>query len=400
MVPLRLRYQAWLAAVLLFSPWLAAIVLNMPLVRDRPVAFLTLLPGLAAAVHVQQQLSSHLGDNHRPGEEDRLFPSLGAANWLTLLRAGGIVALSGFLPMVMLPEPGLPKGLDWAPGLVYLGVALADLLDGMVARRQHRETELGKRLDITSDAAGLLAASLVAVGLGRLPALYLLTGLAYYPFIFGIWWRRKRGLPLVALRPRPYGRIIAGFQMGLVGAALLPILNPSFTLVAAFLFMTPLLVGFVRDWLVVSCRMATDGNQQTALELRAKVLLTTIFSLGLRVIILVFGVAILAGGGVYQTHLLWQQTLSVCCLLAGFAFIGRSAALVLALLLGSNMSPFGMSMPVMILFGAAVMLMLTGTGAMSLWAPEETLLYRRSLPDHSIPRCAVQSDRNIPNHEH
>ncbi|EKD39481.1 MAG: hypothetical protein ACD_75C00392G0002, partial [uncultured bacterium] len=98
MVPLRLRHQAWLAAVLLFSPWLLAIVLNMPLVRDRPVACLTLLPGLAAAVHVQQQLSRHLRDNHRPGEADRLFPSLGAANWLTLLRAGGIVALSGFLP--------------------------------------------------------------------------------------------------------------------------------------------------------------------------------------------------------------------------------------------------------------------------------------------------------------
>ncbi len=378
MVPLRLRHQAWLAAVLLFSPWLLAIVLNMPLVRDRPVACLTLLPGLAAAVHVQQQLSRHLRDNHRPGEADRLFPSLGAANWLTLLRAGGIVALSGFLPMVLPPGPGLPKGLNWAPGLIYLGVALADLLDGMVARRQQRETELGKRLDITTDAAGLLAASLVAVGLGRLPAIYLLAGLAYYPFIFGIRWRQKRGLPLVALQPRPYGRIIAGFQMGLVGVALLPVLDPPFTLVASSILMTPLLVGFARDWLVVSCRMATDGNQQTALELRAGVLLTTIFPLVLRGIILVYGVAILAGGGVYQTHLLWQQAFGVCCLLAGFAFIGRSAALFLALLLGSNMSPFGMSMPVMILFGAAVMLMLTGTGAMSLWAPEEILLYRRT----------------------
>lgn len=378
MVPLRLRHQAWLAAVLLFSPWLLAIALNMPLVRDRPVALLALLPGLAVAVHVQQQLSRHLRDNHRPGEEDRLFPSLGAANWLTLLRAGGIVALAGFLPMALLPGPGLPKGLSWAPGLVYLGIALADLLDGTIARRQHRETELGKRLDIVTDAAGLLAASLVAVGLGRLPAFYLLAGLAYYPFIFGIRWRQKRGLPLVALQPRPYGRIIAGFQMGLVGVALLPILHPSFTVVAASLFIIPLLVGFVRDWLVVSCRLATDGNQQIALELRAGVVLTRNFPLVLRVIILVFGVAILAGGGVYQTHLLWQQALGVCCLLAGFAFIGRSAALFLALLLGSNMSPFGMSMPVMILFGAAVMLMLTGTGALSLWAPEETLLYRRT----------------------
>jgi hypothetical protein len=35
----------------------------------------------------------------------------------------------------------------------------------------------------------------------------------------------------------------------------------------------------------------------------------------------------------------------------------------------------------MVLFAAAAGLMLTGTGAMSLWAPEEAILYRRLRPD-------------------
>ncbi len=377
MVPLGLRHQSWLAAALLFSPWLLTIFLSRPLFLQHPAAALMLLPGLAVAVHLQRQLFRHLGSNHRPGEEDQPFPTLGAANWITLLRASAIVALAGFLPMALQRGDGLPEVLSWVPGLIYLGVSLADLLDGMVARKQDRETELGKRLDIEVDAAGLLVASLVAVSLGRLPAVYLLVGLAYYPFIFGVWLRQKRGLPLNALQPRPFARIIAGVQMGLVGMALLPLFNPTFTFLAAFIFMTPLLVGFVRDWLVVSCRLKIDGNQQTALDRWTKPLLTKNLPLVLRLIILVDGIALLTGAG-YQVHPFWQLAQSACCLLAGFGCMGRSAGLFLILLLGSTLSPFGTSMPAMILFGAAATLMLTGAGALSLWTPEERILYRRS----------------------
>jgi CDP-diacylglycerol--glycerol-3-phosphate 3-phosphatidyltransferase len=373
MIPSQLRHQAWLAAMLLFSPWLLTTALHLSLLRQRPLAFFTLLPGLAAAVHVLLQLSRHLGDNHRLGEQDRLFPTLGAASWITVLRAAAIVLLAGFLPVTISPGYELPKALNWAPGLVYLGIALADLLDGLLARRLQRETELGKCLDIASDAAGLLVASLVAVSLGRLPAIYLLVGLAYYPFIFGMWWRRKQGLPLVALPPRPYARIIAGFQMGLVGVALLPLLHPSFSFVAAYIFMIPLLLGFLRDWLVVSCRITSD----TAVERRIGALLTRGFPLALRFIILVSGLAMLTAGDDYLTSLPRQLALGFCCLLAGCAVMGRSASLFLTLLLGSNLSPIGISMPAMVLFAAAATMMLTGTGTLSLWAPEETILYRR-----------------------
>lgn len=382
-VPLGLRHQSWLAAALLFSPWLLSILLGWPLFLQHPVAALALLPGLAMAIHLQRQLFRHLGSNHRPGAEDQPFPTLGAANWITLLRAGAIVALAGFLPMAFQRGYGLPEVLSWAPGLIYLGIALADLLDGMVARKQDRETELGKRLDIEADAAGLLVASLVAVSLGRLPALYFLVGMAYYPFIFGIWLRQKRGLPLNALPPRPFARIIAGFQMGLVGMALLPLFNPAFTFVAAFIFMTPLLVGFVRDWLVVSCRLKTDGNRQVNPDRWAGLFWTRILPLVLRLLILVGGIALLVGES-FPIHPFWQLVLSACCLLAALGCMGRTAALFLALLLGSTLSPFGTSMPALILFGAAATLMLTGAGALSLWSPEERILYRRKR-DGSAP---------------
>lgn len=377
-VPSPLRRQAWLAAALLFCPWLATFLLCVPFLRLHPLAILSLLPGLIAAIYLQMQLVSHLGANHRCGEADRPFPTLGAANWITLLRGTAVVALAGFLPLAVLPNPTLPTALVWAPGLIYLGISLADLLDGFVARRQRRQTELGQRLDIEIDAAGLLVALLVAISLDRLPALTLLVGLAYYHFLLGIWWRQQRDLPLVALQPRPYSRIIAGFQMGVVAMALLPLFNPPFTAIAASLVMTPLLVGFGRDWLVVSCRLRTDGNQRTAMDHLAGLVSTRILPLVLRPLLLAGGIVTLFQGTASLPHPVWLWAQVLCCLLAGVGWLGRCAALLLTLLLSCALSPYGTGLPVLVLFGIAATLMLTGTGPLSLWAPEEAILYRRS----------------------
>ncbi|MBI5895830.1 MAG: CDP-alcohol phosphatidyltransferase family protein [Desulfobacterales bacterium] len=361
----------------MIGPWLVTIFLYWAQFRLHPAMILGLLPGLAAALRIQSLLARHLGANHRGGEERHIFATLGAANWITLLRAGAIVGLAGILPSAIRHGSALPGALGWAPGIIYLGVSLADLGDGYVARQQRRETLLGKRLDIESDAAGILVASLVAVALGRLPAVYLLVGLAYYPFILGIWMRQRRALPVIALQPRPYARIVAGFQMGLVAMALLPIFNPPFLSMAALIFMTPLLVGFLRDWLVVSGWAQTDADQQTTLDLRASALMFKALPWVLRLVMLAAGVTTLVNYGVFQTHPLWQLAHSLCCLLAGLGCMGRSAGLFLALMLGSTPSPFGMSAISMVTFGASATLMLTGTGAMSLWALEEKVLYRR-----------------------
>ena len=384
----RLRHQSWLAAILLFSSWLSTIFFGRSIFQNEPVTILAFLPGLAVAIHLQGYLFRHLSTNHRHLEEDRLFHNLGAANWITLLRAGAIVALAGFLPMAFHHDHGSRAALSWAPGIIYLGIALADLLDGFMARMQGCETELGKRLDIETDAAGLLVASLLGVALGRLPAIYLLVGLAYYPFILGIQLRQRRALPVTALQSRPYARIIAGFQMGLVGAALLPIFNPAFLSVAAVIFMTPLLIGFYRDWMVVSCRIRTDADQQSSLDFLAGSLLMRALPRALRLILLAGGIATLACFGFFRTHLTWQLAHSLCCLLAGLGIMGRTAGLFLVLLLGCNQSPFGMSWPALIVFASAAALMLTGTGTMSPLAPEEKILYRRrqkKMPSKETP---------------
>lgn len=378
MVPSSLHRQAWLAAALLLCPLLATLILCHPLFRQHPLTLLTLLPGLAAALYLQRQLVTHLGANHRCGETDRPFPTLGAATWITLLRAAAIVALAGFLPLAVQPGLAWTPMLAWAPGLLYLAISLADLADGFVARKQHRETELGKLLDIETDAAGLLVALLLAVCLQRLPVLTLPVGLAYYCFIFGIRWHRQRHRPLIPLQSRPYSRIIAGIQMGLAAIALLPIFNPAFTAIAALLVMAPLLAGFVRDWLVVSCRINIDNNQETSLDRWAGRILTRYFPLALRLSMLAAGIAPLATNDLYQASPLWGLAQILCCLLAVAGCMGRSAALLLALVLGCNLTPFGSALPALVLFGLAVTLMLTGTGPLSLWAPEDRILYRRN----------------------
>ena len=376
----RLRLQSRWAALLLFTPWLLTIFSCWQILGSTPFTLIGLLPGLAAAIHIERQLSFHLTSNHRPCEEGILFSTLGAANWITLLRAGAIVALAGFLPPALLPgyELASLEGLIWVPGLTYLCVSMLDLLDGYAARKQHRETELGKQLDIITDAAGLLVASMLAVALGRLPFIYLLVGIAYYPFIFGIWFRKKKALPVNTLLSRPYARIIAGCQMGLVGIALLPTFTVTFTFIGAYILMTPLLLGFIRDWLVVSCRIKTDINQQTNLDLWVCSLTAKALPFTLRLIVFGCGIITLAGYSVFQTHLPWQLFHSLCCLLAGIGFMGRSASLVLLLLLASNQSPFGITLISTTLFATSAALMLTGTGPRSLWRPEERILYRHN----------------------
>ncbi|NNK96127.1 MAG: CDP-alcohol phosphatidyltransferase family protein, partial [Desulfobacterales bacterium] len=300
---MRLRHQARRASLLLFFPWLLSVVFCLPMFRNEPASMWTLLFGLAVAFHIQRNLFHHLPSNHRGREEDELFPTLGAANWLTLLRAGAVVALAGLLPMAIYKSQGIPYVLSWAPGIIYLGISLADLLDGIVARKEGQETELGKKLDIETDAAGLMVASILAVALGRLPVSYLLVGLAYYFFILGIWMRQKKALPVARLQSRPYARIIAGFQMGLVGMALLPTFNPVFTRIAGLIFMTPLLLGFARDWLVVSCRLKTDADQQSRLDHWAGAIAMKMLALLLRLAIAAGGIMTLNTYPVYQTHL-------------------------------------------------------------------------------------------------
>jgi CDP-diacylglycerol--glycerol-3-phosphate 3-phosphatidyltransferase len=374
---LRLRQHARPAALLLFGPWLISCFVCLPAIRHQPLSALALMPGLVVAFHLQRVLYLHLAANHRPACEAGPHATLGAANWLTLMRGGAVVALAGFLPAAVNRQDMQAAVLAWTPALIYLGISLADIVDGMVARLSNRETELGKKLDIETDAAGLLIASLVAVALGRLPVLYVSAGCAYYLFMIGIRLRRAWNLPVIELRPRPYARITAGFQMGLVALGLLPLFNGLFTNIAAILFMLPLLLGFARDWLVVSGWLPTGKNQRADLDRWAAEFCTKQLAPLMRLLLLAAWLGLLGTHEGLQPTFGWHLAISLLCLLAVTGFLGRSASLGLVLLLASSHSPFVFATASVVLFISATALLLTGTGARSFWAPEENYLYRR-----------------------
>jgi CDP-diacylglycerol--glycerol-3-phosphate 3-phosphatidyltransferase len=178
---------------------------------------------------------------------------LPAATRITLARGLLVSVTAGF---AVLPPT---RGVAWIPALLYATAALADRLDGAVARRLGQVTALGAHLDGAMDALGLLAVPLVAVAWDRLPPWYLLLGATYYLYQGAIIARRRLGLPLFPERVvrRPITRIFAGLQMVLVAAALPPVLPYAITAPVATLLMVPTLAFFARDWLLLTGRRST-----------------------------------------------------------------------------------------------------------------------------------------------
>ena len=181
-----------------------------------------------------------------------LHSNFGCGTWITITRAMLIALVAGYLFQPWPQSDLFPGRLSWTPGSLYLTASLLDYLDGRVARAGRFETRLGAFLDINIDALGLLIAPLLAVCYGQLPGAYLSVGAVYYLLVFGTWLRKKYSKPVFDIKPRRSARIIAGFQMGFVGIALLPVISPPITTVAAYIFMIPLLAGFAKDWLIAS----------------------------------------------------------------------------------------------------------------------------------------------------
>ena len=192
-------------------------------------------------------LRRHLTGNHRPGET-ALLPGLGLGNLITLSRGLMLAAFAGFLAA---PLP-LTFQMAWLMAGLYAATVLPDFLDGYLARTTNHVTVLGAILDMEYDSLAMLAVSLIAVRLGKVPWWYISLGFARYIFVAGLWLRARRNLPTYDLTPSTVRRLAAGYQMVFFCVLLTPIFVPPATTVASILFVTPILVGFVRDWLVVS----------------------------------------------------------------------------------------------------------------------------------------------------
>jgi CDP-diacylglycerol--glycerol-3-phosphate 3-phosphatidyltransferase len=187
-----------------------------------------------------------------PAGERRWRPLFGLANALTLVRGALYAVVAGF---VLVPPT---TGLDWVPAVAY-GVGVGtDALDGTLARTVGRETPLGERLDMAFDTFGFVAAPLVAVAWGALPAWYLSLSAARYVYRGALAWRRRRGRPLFDPPDSDLGRYLAAVQMAFLTAALTPVVPRAASLTLAPVVLAPSLAVFARDFLVVSGRLSWD----------------------------------------------------------------------------------------------------------------------------------------------
>ena len=337
-----------------------------------------ILPSLVVA-YLLRVLRQNLGANHREGEPD-LLPDLGWGNRLTLLRGVLVAGMMGFL---FLPRP--QGWLIWIPGVLYTLSDAADFFDGYVARVTNRATRLGKILDVSFDGLGVLAASLLVVLYGQAPAWYILVGLARYLFLAAEWLRRGLGKPIYPIPPSLNSRVFAGLQMGFLAAALLPLIPPPGIHIAATLFGLPLLVGFGRDWLYVSGVLKPTPERSAGFQARIE----RWMPVGLRLFILASNLSF------FPRWLAALQSEPLVAGLIGLLYWLAVGMLVLGVLprVTSIVALFGLGFaqllaplsPIQIALGVAYILILyIGSGAFSLWAPED-YLYR----NHAGGRSAL-----------
>lgn len=268
--PKSLRGQWWLTTI----GFVLAAVMVFAAARERFSPATAAMWATAAAVplgYVLWFLRGSLDLNRAPETETvsdggvRIYPTLGIANGITVVRGWLFAGVAGFILVV----PPAESAWRWLPvGWYGLGVTL-DGVDGLVAKTVGRRTVLGEKLDMAFDTLGFLVAPLVGVVWGRIPVWYLSLSAARYLFKFGCWQRRRRGLPVDALPPSNVRRPLAGIQMAFITVALLPVVPASVVRPAAAVVLLPSLVLFGRDYLAVAGLLGAKnervgrGNNQT-----------------------------------------------------------------------------------------------------------------------------------------
>jgi CDP-diacylglycerol--glycerol-3-phosphate 3-phosphatidyltransferase len=331
-----------------------------------------------------------LPQNHREGEP-HLLDTFGIGNQITLLRGLMMGLLAGFL---FAPWP--MRGLGWFVVLLYTVAAIADYLDGYLARSNNHATGLGAILDMEFDGMGMLIVILLAVSFGQLPWWYLGLGLARYLFVFGLWWRKRQGLAVYDIHHSAHRRVFAGFQMGFMTVVLWPIIPRSGSWLAGTLFALPLALGFWRDWLVAIGRLDPTGAayrriQQPLYRVWAQwlpplwrgLLLVCLLSIYRNLSDLPQPAAWVALFSDWR--LPWPHAIALfAVVLGGFltlaATLGimtRLSAILLMLPLAFEVISNGLTWPSGVAVTMGIWLMLLGPGRWALWPVEERFVLRR-----------------------
>lgn len=331
-----------------------------------------------------------------PAQTHSLRPTFGYGTALTLACGLLLFLMAGFL---FAPRP--PGWLAWLPALLYTVARLIDYVDGYVARITRHETKLGSILDMELDGFGVLIAILLGIQYGTLPIWYLPLALSRQLFIFGIWLRERRGLPVYEMTPSGNRRIVAGYQTAFLSWALWPSLQPPLSTLAAIVFAVPLIASFTRDWFVVSGVLdAASAHYQRGRRIVKDLLegwlpLLARFIAFMVTIWLLWGewpqfstwLPFLDGAGWASPHR-WLWLLTAASILSAvlilFGIVGRLAALPLMALAWLDIAANGLdwadNAP---LFVAAAIVTHAGSGRFALWQPEEAILNTRPGTSHT-----------------
>jgi CDP-diacylglycerol---glycerol-3-phosphate 3-phosphatidyltransferase len=315
--------------------------------------------------------------NHPPGDPE-LRPALGAANWLTIVRAGLAAPLAGFLCQTPVAAAG--AAWDWLPGLFYLAASGLDQVDGYVARRTGGVTRLGEVLDTRVDALGLLLASLLLVAGAKAPLPYLWVGIGYYALQAAIQLRRAAGRPVGRVDARPDARWLAGCEMAFAALALLPVFTPEATRPAGWVMALALAVSLGLDWRIVCGHAAQDGSAAAAARNSFWGRLARGLPLALRFALAVgLATAFYTPPGDALDRLPWPLAAiaHLCAALCILGVAARAAAMLLSVVCALWLVPFLPGGPASVTLMAALALVLTGAGRPRLWQPEDAFLMRR-----------------------
>lgn len=178
----------------------------------------------------------------------------GAANRVTLLRAGVTAWLGGLLGQ------GVDGGqLGWAPAVAGAAILLLDGLDGRLARRLGTASRYGARFDMEVDALLVLVLAALTYQVGRAGAWVLAAGLLRYLFVAAgrVWpWMRR---PLFPSRRRQAVLVV---QVASLLTALAPPVGSPWSDALAGLGLTALVLSFARDtgWLLARRRLQNGGD--------------------------------------------------------------------------------------------------------------------------------------------
>ena len=176
--------------------------------------------------------------------------NFGAANRVTLLRAG-IVALAAGL----IGQAGLTPNLGWfVAGLAGLTLLL-DGVDGWLARRHGLASPFGARFDMEVDAFLILVLAALVYQADKAGGWVLLSGVMRYGFValgYALPWL-NRPLP-----PRKRRQTVCVIQTTVLAACLTPLPVPPWTTVLAAFGLGLLTLSFAVDIVWLARQTAPD----------------------------------------------------------------------------------------------------------------------------------------------